>query len=140
MGTSFQHYRGSAGGEIARSSNAITARHAPDDQRARRYAEQFVERERKWFRCMSSGCAPSRTVSCIKSRVLSWVVLNPAYPIESLAEILDFVDYVLVMSVNPGFGGQKFIPTRRQSGQTAADDRPTRTAGENRDRRRHRSE
>ena len=38
------------------------------------------------------------------------VVLNPATPIETLSEVLELVDYVLVMSVNPGFGGQKFIP------------------------------
>ncbi len=39
------------------------------------------------------------------------VVLNPATPVAALSEILDRVDFVLVMSVNPGFGGQKFIPT-----------------------------
>ena len=39
------------------------------------------------------------------------VVLNPATPISSLEEALPFVDYVLVMSVNPGFGGQSFIAT-----------------------------
>jgi|SRR5450432_3494852 ribulose-phosphate 3-epimerase len=38
------------------------------------------------------------------------VVLNPATPVETLDDVLDLVDYVLVMSVNPGFGGQKFIP------------------------------
>jgi len=38
-------------------------------------------------------------------------VLNPATPIEALSEALPFADYVLVMSVNPGFGGQKFIET-----------------------------
>ncbi|HEY1735287.1 MAG TPA: ribulose-phosphate 3-epimerase [Methylovirgula sp.] len=38
------------------------------------------------------------------------VVLNPATPVESIAGVLDFVDLVLVMSVNPGFGGQAFIP------------------------------
>jgi ribulose-phosphate 3-epimerase len=38
------------------------------------------------------------------------VVINPATPVETLSEVLDFVDYVLVMTVNPGFGGQKFIP------------------------------
>jgi ribulose-phosphate 3-epimerase len=37
-------------------------------------------------------------------------VINPATPVAMLAEILDRVDTVLVMSVNPGFGGQKFIP------------------------------
>ncbi len=38
------------------------------------------------------------------------VVLNPATPVSSLDEVLEIVDYVLIMSVNPGFGGQKFIP------------------------------
>ncbi|MDQ2843597.1 MAG: ribulose-phosphate 3-epimerase [Acidobacteriota bacterium] len=38
------------------------------------------------------------------------VVLNPATPVFLLEDVLDIVDYVLVMSVNPGYGGQKFIP------------------------------
>jgi len=38
------------------------------------------------------------------------VVINPATPVESLIEVLPIVHYVLVMSVNPGFGGQKFLP------------------------------
>src|SRR4029077_6398979 len=37
-------------------------------------------------------------------------VINPATPVATLSEVLDSVDHVLVMSVNPGFGGQKFIP------------------------------
>ena len=37
------------------------------------------------------------------------VVINPATPVEMLSEVLDLVDYVLVMSVNPGFGAQPFI-------------------------------
>jgi ribulose-phosphate 3-epimerase len=36
-------------------------------------------------------------------------VINPATPVETLSEVLDIIDYVLVMSVNPGFGGQKFL-------------------------------
>ena len=39
------------------------------------------------------------------------VVLNPATPLSVLEEIAKDIDYVLVMSVNPGFGGQKFIPS-----------------------------
>jgi ribulose-phosphate 3-epimerase len=39
------------------------------------------------------------------------VVINPATPVHSLDEVLEMVDYVLVMSVNPGFGGQKFLPS-----------------------------
>jgi len=38
------------------------------------------------------------------------VALNPATPVETLTNVLDLVDLVLVMSVNPGFGGQKFLP------------------------------
>jgi len=37
-------------------------------------------------------------------------VINPATPVAMLDDVLDIVDYVLVMSVNPGFGGQRFIP------------------------------
>jgi ribulose-phosphate 3-epimerase len=38
------------------------------------------------------------------------VVINPATPVSTLDEVLGLADYVLVMSVNPGFGGQRFIP------------------------------
>ena len=52
-----------------------------------------------------------RTVHAIKARgVKAGVVINPATPVASLSEIAGDVDYVLVMSVNPGFGGQTFIP------------------------------
>ena len=39
------------------------------------------------------------------------VVINPATSVDVLDEILPYADYILIMSVNPGFGGQKFIPT-----------------------------
>ncbi len=52
-----------------------------------------------------------RTVSLIKSLgVKAGVVLNPSTPVGVIEEIAADVDYVLVMSVNPGFGGQSFIP------------------------------
>ena len=52
-----------------------------------------------------------RTVRNIQSLgAKAGVVLNPATPVAMLEDILDVVDYVLVMSVNPGFGGQQFIP------------------------------
>ena len=38
------------------------------------------------------------------------VVINPATPVEMLVEVLPMVHHVLVMSVNPGFGGQEFLP------------------------------
>jgi len=53
----------------------------------------------------------NRTLNLIRSHGVSpGVVINPSTPVEMLSEVLDLVDYVLVMSVNPGFGGQKFIP------------------------------
>ncbi|MDY4561709.1 ribulose-phosphate 3-epimerase [Peptostreptococcus porci] len=52
-----------------------------------------------------------RTIQNIKSyNVKAGVVLNPATPVEMIKHILPDVDMVLLMSVNPGFGGQKFIP------------------------------
>lgn len=52
----------------------------------------------------------NRTIELIKSfDVKAGVVLNPATSISTLTDILEFVDMVLIMSVNPGFGGQKFI-------------------------------
>jgi len=52
-----------------------------------------------------------RTVHAIKALgVKAGVVLNPATPVGALEQIAADVDYVLVMSVNPGFGGQTFIP------------------------------
>jgi ribulose-phosphate 3-epimerase len=52
-----------------------------------------------------------RTIRMIQSEgAKAGVVLNPATPVEVLEDIIDVVDYVLIMSVNPGFGGQQFIP------------------------------
>ncbi len=52
-----------------------------------------------------------RTIQLIKQHgARAGVSLNPATPLSSIEEILDEIDLVLIMSVNPGFGGQKFIP------------------------------
>lgn len=56
-----------------------------------------------------------RTVQLIKERgVKAGVTLNPATPAISLSEIVCDADLILIMSVNPGFGGQKFIPSSLQ--------------------------
>ncbi|HIC88527.1 MAG TPA: ribulose-phosphate 3-epimerase [Anaerolineae bacterium] len=53
-----------------------------------------------------------RTVQQVKELgVKAGVTLNPATPLVSLQEILPYVDLVLIMSVNPGFGGQSYIPS-----------------------------
>jgi len=52
-----------------------------------------------------------RLLNYIKSRgIKSGVALNPATPLDTIKYVLDDLDLVLIMSVNPGFGGQKFIP------------------------------
>ncbi len=56
-----------------------------------------------------------RTISFIKSLgAKAGVVLNPSTPPAAMEEVAGDVDFVLVMSVNPGFGGQKFIPKSLQ--------------------------
>ena len=53
----------------------------------------------------------NRTVQMIKETgIQAGVVLNPSTPVASVRWILPYIDFVLVMSVNPGFGGQHFIP------------------------------
>lgn len=60
-----------------------------------------------------AGPHPHRTLQLIRSLGKKpGVVLNPATPIESVAWLLDLADIVLVMSVNPGFGGQAFLPSQ----------------------------
>jgi ribulose-phosphate 3-epimerase len=53
----------------------------------------------------------NRTVQLIRDAgARPGVVLNPATPVETLEWILEYLDFVLIMSVNPGFGGQAFVP------------------------------
>src|SRR6202041_3226382 len=73
----------------------------------------FADAGADWISVHQEACRHlNRTLHLIKSHdCLAGVVINPATPVDALAEVLDIVDYVLVMSVNPGFGGQKFIPS-----------------------------
>src|SRR6476469_9675369 len=77
-----------------------------------RYATQFVEAGAKMVSVhVEADPHLHRTLMSIKSAgAQAGVVLNPATPVVSVEEALQFADYVLVMSVNPGFGGQQFIP------------------------------
>jgi ribulose-phosphate 3-epimerase len=76
------------------------------------YIPTFVEAGADWISVHQEECVHlNRTLQLIKSHdCRAGVVINPATPVETLSEVLDTVDYVLVMSVNPGFGGQMFIP------------------------------
>ena len=77
-----------------------------------RYAPLFIEAGANHVSVHQEACPHlDRTLKMIQGLgALAGVVINPATPIATLDEVLGFVDYVLVMSVNPGFGGQKFIP------------------------------
>jgi len=77
-----------------------------------RYAPIFIQAGADQVSVHQEACVHlNRTVRMIQSEgALAGVVLNPATPVAMLDEILDVADYVLVMSVNPGFGGQQFIP------------------------------
>ena len=76
------------------------------------YIPDFVEAGADWISVHQEATRHlNRTLHLIRSQgAQAGVVINPATPVESLSEVLDIVDYVLVMSVNPGFGAQKFIP------------------------------
>jgi ribulose-phosphate 3-epimerase len=78
----------------------------PDD-----FIPLFAEAGADWISVHQEACRHlNRTLHLIKSHdCLAGVVINPATPVEALSEVLGIVDYVLVMSVNPGFGGQQFI-------------------------------
>lgn len=73
----------------------------------------FVDAGADWISVHQEACVHlNRTLELIHSHGANpGVVINPATPVQTLGEVLDMVDHVLVMSVNPGFGGQKFIPS-----------------------------
>ncbi len=82
-------------------------------ENADRYLEAFAEAGADWITVHVEACPHlHRTVSRIRELgKKAGVVLNPATPLESLDFILEEVDLVMLMSVNPGFGGQSFIPS-----------------------------
>ena len=77
-----------------------------------RYIEQFAKSGASGITVHYEACVHlNRTISEIKKLgCRAGVALNPHTPVELLEDILEYTDLVLIMSVNPGFGGQKFIP------------------------------
>ena len=77
-----------------------------------RYISDFAEAGVDLITVHVEGCRHlDRTIESIKDRgVLAGVALNPATPLSAVEYVLEKVDMVLIMSVNPGFGGQKLIP------------------------------
>ena len=76
------------------------------------YIPAFADAGADWISVHLEACRHlDRTLNLVKNHgCQAGVVINPATPVEMLSEVLDIVDYVLVMSVNPGFGAQPFIP------------------------------
>jgi ribulose-phosphate 3-epimerase len=82
-------------------------------EHADRYLDAFVDAGASWISLHVEALAHlQRSVAHLRGRgVKAGVALNPATPLAAVEEILPELDYVLVMSVNPGFGGQSFIPS-----------------------------
>jgi len=78
-----------------------------------RYLSDFVSAGSDWVLVHQETCPHlHRTIQQIKGLgAKAGVVLNPSTPAHQLDEILEYVDSILVMTVNPGFGGQQFIPS-----------------------------
>lgn len=77
-----------------------------------RYVDAFVEAGADLITVHAESCRHlDRTVEAVKERgILAGVALNPATPLTAVSYVLEKVDMVLIMTVNPGFGGQKLIP------------------------------
>lgn len=77
------------------------------------YVADFVTENTEYITVHQEACIHlHRTIQNIRSHgVKAGVSINPATPVCMIQEVLSDVDLVLVMSVNPGFGGQKFIPS-----------------------------
>jgi ribulose-phosphate 3-epimerase len=78
-----------------------------------RYIDAFADAGADWLTVHQEATLHlHRSVERIRQKEMRpGVSLNPATPLSALTEILPYVDLVLVMSVNPGFGGQRYIPT-----------------------------
>jgi ribulose-phosphate 3-epimerase len=77
-----------------------------------RYALEFVQAGADWVSVHQEADPHShRTLGAIRQAgAKAGIVLNPGTPVEVLGDLLGVFDYALLMSVNPGFGGQSFIP------------------------------
>jgi len=76
-----------------------------------RYLEAFVDAGADWLTVHAEACTPlHRTVQRIRELgARAGVAINPATPLASLTDVVPYIDLLLVMSVNPGFGGQSYI-------------------------------
>ena len=99
--------------EAVRRSTALTIDVHLMIERPERYIKAFSDAGADYIAVHQEACTHlHRTIQLIREQgAKTGVALNPATPVESLQWILDDLDFVLIMSVNPGFGGQRFIPS-----------------------------
>lgn len=85
-------------------------------QNPERYIDRFAESGADIITVHAEACVHlHRVIELIKANgVKASVALNPATPIDVLQHVVHDLDMILVMTVNPGFGGQKFIPQMKQ--------------------------
>lgn len=81
-------------------------------EKPERYLKQFADAGAKMITVHLEACPHiHRTIQEIKDLgCLAGIALNPGTPVSLLKDVINDIDLVLIMSVNPGFGGQKFIP------------------------------
>lgn len=85
-------------------------------EKPERYIEDFVKAGADIITVhVEASVHLHRTIEAIKSYgVKAGVALNPATPLSSIEYVLEYLDLVLIMTVNPGFGGQKFIESTKR--------------------------
>lgn len=97
---------------IRKATDMIIDTHLMIDEPGR-YAVEFVEAGGNMVSVhVEADAHLHRTLTAIRGAgAKAGIAINPATPIEALTEALPYADFVLLMSVNPGFGGQSFVPT-----------------------------
>ncbi|HYL61251.1 MAG TPA: ribulose-phosphate 3-epimerase [Candidatus Methylomirabilis sp.] len=100
-------------------------------ERPDEFIPAFAEAGANWISVHQEACVHlDRTLHLIESNGCKpGVVINPATPVHLLDDVLDIVHHVLIMSVNPGFGAQPFIPNSLQKVQTLVRIRESRRLG-----------
>jgi ribulose-phosphate 3-epimerase len=82
-------------------------------EKPERYLDDFIQAGVNWLSVhVEADVHLDRTINYLKDNgIKAGIALNPGTSLGSLEEVLALADYVLIMTVNPGFGGQKFIPS-----------------------------
>lgn len=77
------------------------------------FLDSFINAGANWISVhLEADVHIDRTINYLKSKgIRAGIAVNPGTPLGSLEEVLQIADYILLMTVNPGFGGQKFIPS-----------------------------